>query len=49
MAILIEAATVVATVASLTARFPGGPSAFEQQAPNATCRSDGAIAVISFR
>jgi len=48
MAILIEGVTVVVPIASLHARFPGGLSAFEQQAPNATYRSDGIVAGISF-
>jgi len=48
MAILIDAATVVVTVRSLNARFPGGLDAFMEHAPNATYRSDGDIAGISF-
>ena len=48
MAILIEGVTVVVPVVSLHTRFPGGLSAFEQQAPNATYRSDGIVAGISF-
>ena len=48
MAILIEGVTVVVPVASLHTRFPGGLSAFEEQAPNATFRSDGIVAGISF-
>ena len=48
MAILIEATTVVVTTLSLDRRFPGGSAAFGQQAPNATYRTDGVLAAVSF-
>jgi hypothetical protein len=48
MAILIDAVTVVVTIPSLNEHYPGGLDAFTQHAPNGTCRSDGAIAGISF-
>jgi hypothetical protein len=48
MAVLIDAVTVVVTIPSLNEHYPGGLDAFTQHAPNGTCRSDGAIAGISF-
>ena len=48
MAVIIEGLSVVISVDTIEARYPGGLEAFEANAPNANCCQDGELARVGF-